>query len=218
MLGEARGLADGCGCTGGDVVRSLSDRMRTTRYVPLHLTQYARQVLGRPEQGFSTFAWGLQGSGKSHLGLKLADEMSRPGGGASLLVMGEEKEGSAPMLLRAKRMRVNPRNVHVLYTTTLDAIRTALSSGRYAFAVIDSINVFARGKTTAEDVLRLRQEFPKVSFFFIGHADKSNRFAAGARDWGYLVDIEIKAHRGGRAEIVKNRYTEQEVPYTHQIY
>ena len=77
-----------------------------------------------------------------------------------------------------------------------------LNTGKYKFAVIDSMNMLRN--VSNDELLQLMKEFPEVSFIIIAHANKDGKIYKGAGEIQFDVDTIIVVKQGV-AETTKHR-------------
>jgi predicted ATP-dependent serine protease len=171
------------------------------RYQTVRMSPKFKDFLGDVIDPFHVFIWGMRGSGKSTLMLKLLEEFQRLG--QSLYISAEEH--ISRVTERMANNRIYPGTAHIVETARLSDITEAMNKAPYKFVFIDSLNVLDHKPN--EIVSHLMNNYPTTCFFFLGHADKEGRTftGRGATHVAHLVDVEIKVKKG-IAETLKNRF------------
>jgi hypothetical protein len=141
------------------------------------------QLIGDPSTVFSAMIYGLPKSGKSHLAMDLAGYLSN-NFGDTLYVAKEEHLGKT-LQDKLKRMKIQNSRLHLT-----DVLPTALSDFKYV--ILDSVTSMG---FKAADLLKLRDEYPHISFIFIFQTRKDGNFR-GENGFQHDVDIVIEVVRG----------------------
>ena len=181
------------------------------------VAEFDRVLGGGLVAGGVVLIGGDPGIGKSTLLLQALAEM-----GATRKVLYVSGEESAQQIaLRARRLGVDARQVHVLAEINLEKIQAAIQSERPDVAVIDSIQTLYSGQLTSApgSVAQVREcaaQLTRVakaggtSIVFIGHVTKEGTLA-GPRVLEHMVDtvlyFEGDTHSSFRlVRAFKNRY------------
>lgn len=173
-------------------------------YLQLNRTRELLDKIARP---FRALIWGLQGSGKSSLSLMFSEDLSRIG--KTLHVLTEEKIQSGRLGAAVARLNINARKITFNDKLDFTGIRNVLTKNHdIEFVVIDSIN---RLKGGSEDLLmELWEEFPKVSFVFVGQSTKDGKTHSAFPTLAFNVDTVVRVdelvavaekHRDGRSGV-----------------
>lgn len=168
--------------------------------------------------GSLTLVGGDPGIGKSTLMLQISCHLAK-NAGPVLYVSGEESYSQTR--LRARRLNAIQDNLFILTETSLDAIRKHISSGRFDFVIIDSIQAVYSSQIPAApgsvgQVRECANEFLRLAkgnntpVFLVGHVTKDGNIA-GPRLLEHLVDTVLYFEGEGRQALrilraVKNRF------------
>lgn len=145
-------------------------------YPTLKLNAPYDEVLGKDLPRFlqwSILIIGSPGSGKSSLLLKLANQLVRNTGKNLLYNINEEPLKQGSVIARARDLKINDVRIKLYDGNDIDTLRQHLATGKYAYCFIDSMTNFRNASD--EEVLKLKDEFPSVSFIFISMVDSYNK-------------------------------------------
>jgi DNA repair protein RadA/Sms len=205
-------IADGAGLQRlSEVVATEEERLTTG--VP----EFDRVLGGGLVAGGVVLIGGDPGIGKSTLLLQALANM----GAARKVLYVSGEESPQQIALRARRLAVDARQVHVLAEINLEKIQAAIQSERPEVAVIDSIQTLYSGQLQSApgSVAQVREcaaQLTRVakaggtSIVFIGHVTKEGTLA-GPRVLEHMVDtvlyFEGDTHSSFRlVRAFKNRY------------
>lgn len=142
-----------------------------------------RELIGDPCVGFTIMVYGLPKSGKSTLCLDFAKHLVENHGKVLYCAL-EEKFGYT---LKEKLDRL--KAIHPNLYVSEDVPENL---GEYAFVFIDSVT---RGNLSIDNLRRLKNEYPKVSFVYIFHTTKNGIFR-GKQEFAHDVDVIIEVADG----------------------
>jgi len=192
--------------------------------IPVPIGELSRVLGGGIVPGSVVLISGDPGIGKSTLLLQLCDALAGPGTGVAgegpvLYVSGEES--AAQIKLRAARLGILSRDIHVLAETHLETISNHIQQLQPRMVVVDSVQSIysemiqsgAGSVTQVRDcsahLLRLAksQTFP---LFLVGHVTKEGSIA-GPRVLEHMVDTVLylegeRFHSFRLLRSVKNRF------------
>lgn len=137
-----------------------------------------RELIGDPSVGFTAMVFGQPKSGKSTLMLEFANELAAKHGPV-LYVAVEEGYGYT---LKEKIQRVQATHQRLFFAEKLPKNLSA-----YDFVFIDSVS---RAGMELEDLVRLKNKYPRVGFVFIFHSTKDGKFRGG-NELAHEVDVII---------------------------
>jgi purine-nucleoside phosphorylase len=160
-----------------------STRLPEMQFETIGLQGKYRELIGDPCVGFTAMAYGLPKSGKSTLCIDFARHLAE-NHGKVLYVAIEEKFGYT---LKEKFERLN-----AIHPDLVIAEKLPVNLSDYRFVFIDSVS---KAKLTTDDLVRLRNENPKVAFVFIFHTTKEGNFR-GKQDFAHDVDVIIDVENG----------------------
>ena len=170
----------------------------TTKGFTSGIDEFDRVLGGQVLPGMAILIGGEPGIGKSTLVLQAAQAYSCQGLNV-LYVTGEESAGQ--LKLRAQRLEVTGEHVTVLTTTTLEDILASLETGRFAVAVVDSIQTVASAtfdsppgtigqvREAAHQLNTLAKE-RGIALFLVGHVTKEG-MVAGPKVLEHMVDTVV---------------------------
>jgi DNA repair protein RadA/Sms len=182
---------------GGKLQRLSEVEAREEERISTGVPEFDRVLGGGLVAGGVVLIGGDPGIGKSTLLLQALAEM-----GATrkvLYISGEESPQQ--VALRARRLGVDPRQVHVLAETNLEKIQAAIQSEKPDVAVVDSIQTLysAQLQSAPGSVAQVREcaaQLTRVaksgttSIIFIGHVTKEGALA-GPRVLEHMVDTVL---------------------------
>jgi DNA repair protein RadA/Sms len=168
--------------------------------------------------GSLTLIGGSPGIGKSTLLLKIAGNLARFNHKV-LYVSGEESAGQ--IKLRANRLNANDDNLYLLSEINLESINQEISSQKYNFIVIDSIQTLyteetpsapgsvTQVRTITFELMRIAKNL-HIPIFIIGHITKDGSIA-GPRVLEHMVDTVLYFEGDSNSELrilrgFKNRF------------
>jgi DNA repair protein RadA/Sms len=217
-VAEAAPTANRFGLAQAGRLQRLSEvEAREESRVRTGIEEFDRVLGGGLVPGGVVLLGGDPGIGKSTL---LLQALAATGGSHRVLyVTGEES--SEQVALRARRLDLDPRGVHVLPEINLEKIQSALAAERPEIAVLDSIQTLYSGQLQSApgSVAQVREcaaqltRFAKsagVAIVLIGHVTKEGALA-GPRVLEHMVDtvlyFEGDTHSSFRLiRAFKNRY------------
>lgn len=182
----------------GDVVRRS--------YAHMHLRERFMGFIGYvpSTRQFKMQLVGGKGSGKSTFALELANEFSRFG--SVLYVCAEERPDAGSIRIRARILKISNPDIHLLDTSSVEAVDRCLAQGNYKYCFVDSISVMGDGDLAT---LALSDKYPRVTFVFVNQVNAAGD-ARGSKVVGHACDIVIGFRRDGNdarwAYNDKNRY------------
>jgi hypothetical protein len=142
-----------------------------------------RDLIGDPSVGFTAMVFGQPKSGKSTLMLEFAHHLAL-NHGEVLYVAIEEGYGYTLKEKIARIGAIHPR------LNLSEQLPKDVSS--YDFVFIDSVS---RAGMELEDLVRLKNRYPRTSFVFIFHATKDGKFRGGnelAHEVDVIIEVENK--------------------------
>jgi len=142
-----------------------------------------RELIGDPSTGFTAMVFGQPKSGKSTLMLEFAHHLALHHGEV-LYVAFEEGYGYT---LKEKITRIGAIHPRLNFSETLPK-----DAAVYDFVLIDSVS---RAGMELEDLVKLKNRYPKTSFVFIFHATKDGKFKGG-NELAHEVDVIIEVSQG----------------------
>ena len=140
-------------------------------------------LIGDPSVGFTAMVFGQPKSGKSTLMLEFAHHLAL-NHGEVLYVAFEEGYGYTLKEKIARIGAIHPR------LNLSEQLPKDVSS--YDFVFIDSVS---RAGMELEDLVRLKNRYPRTSFVFIFHATKDGKFRGGnelAHEVDVIIEVENK--------------------------
>jgi DNA repair protein RadA/Sms len=160
---------------------------------------------------------GQPGIGKSTLLLQLSNDLSKEN--AVLYVSGEESSHQIGM--RAKRLKVDSKNLELATSNSADDIATSISSGDYKIVIVDSVQTIAceavssnAGSvsqiTNATALLTAAAKQTNTALILVGHVTKEGNIA-GPKVLEHVVDVvlQLEGERYGGFKLLraqKNRF------------
>ncbi|MDA9908670.1 ATP-binding protein [Schleiferiaceae bacterium] len=142
-----------------------------------------RELMGDPSVGFTAMVFGQPKSGKSTLMLEFAHHLAVHHGDV-LYVAIEEGYGYT---LKEKIARIGAVHARLNFS---EALPKDVSTYDYVF--IDSVS---RAGMELEDLVKLKNRYPRTSFVFIFHATKDGKFRGGnelAHEVDVIIEVENK--------------------------
>ncbi|HEX2825429.1 MAG TPA: DNA repair protein RadA [Burkholderiales bacterium] len=185
---------------GGKLQRLSDVEAREEERIPTGVSEFDRVLGGGLVPGGVVLIGGDPGIGKSTLLLQSLAEMGMAAPKRKLLyVTGEES--AQQVALRAKRLGLDVRQVHVLAEINLEKIQAAIQSEKADVAVVDSIQTLYSGQLTSApgSVAQVREcaaQLTRVakagatSVVFVGHVTKEGALA-GPRVLEHMVDTVL---------------------------
>ena len=194
-------------------IQSTSNTNSTTEQKATPITQIQEDNVTRFSSGSSeldlvlgggvvtgslTLIGGSPGIGKSTLLLKIAGNLANMDKKV-LYVSGEESAGQ--IKLRANRLDANHDNLYLLSEINLSTISSEISSNRYEFIIIDSIQTLysedtpsapgsvTQVRTITFELMRIAKSM-QIPIFIIGHITKDGSIA-GPRVLEHMVDTVL---------------------------
>lgn len=169
--------------TGGLSGVVSSEDLMQMDFETIGLTGKFKQLIGDPSVGFTAMVFGQPKSGKSTLMLEFAHHLAVHHGEV-LYVAFEEGYGYT---LKEKITRLGAIHPRLGLSETLPK---QLSG--YQFVFIDSVS---RAGMELEDMIELKNKYPRTSFIFIFHATKDGKFKGGnelAHEVDVIIEVENK--------------------------
>lgn len=160
-----------------------SEDLMQMDFETIGLTGKFKQLIGDPSVGFTAMVFGQPKSGKSTLMLEFAHHLAVYHGEV-LYVAFEEGYGYT---LKEKITRLGAIHPRLGLSETLPK---QLSG--YQFVFIDSVS---RAGMELEDMIELKNKYPRTSFIFIFHATKDGKFKGGnelAHEVDVIIEVENK--------------------------
>ena len=202
---------------GGRLQRLSEVEAREEERFTTEIAEFDRVLGGGLVAGGVVLIGGDPGIGKSTLLLQALANM----GAARKVLYVTGEESPQQVALRARRLGVDPRQVHVLAEINLEKIQAAIQSEKPDVAVIDSIQTLYSGalQSAPGSVAQVREcaaqltrvaKASATSIVFIGHVTKEGTLA-GPRVLEHMVDtvlyFEGDTHSSFRlVRAFKNRY------------
>lgn len=173
---------------------------------PIPLSKKWRDILGNIplEEQWTMMIFGYSQSGKSSMGLKVAQTIS-PFGDV-LYNAAEEKVSTGTIALRCQRMQVASDNISIFQNRKISELRSALDHNTFKYCVIDSCNRMSLTQPELLEIFNLQEEYPDTSFVFIAHGNKEMKNYIGPAALQNMVDISIEMNKGDII-IVKNYFS-----------
>lgn len=189
---------------------TLKDAMKI-RVRPLPLARRWRTFLGDVPRdlGWSMLIYGCSFGGKSSFALKFAQELAYHG--AVLYINAEEDTGKGTLQRKARTLNVYSNNIVFSDTKKLEKVKELLDTGLYKFVFLDSLSAMAHSRAELLEIFSLKDLYPKVSFIYILHFDKSEKVYIGPSTLKHDVDIALSVNNKKTDKIKlattdKNRY------------
>jgi DNA repair protein RadA/Sms len=185
---------------GGRLQRLSEVEAREEERISTGVAEFDRVLGGGLVPGGVVLIGGDPGIGKSTLLLQSLAEMGAQSAKRKLLyVTGEES--AQQVALRAKRLGLDARQVHVLAEINLEKIQAAIQSEKADVAVVDSIQTLYSGQLTSApgSVAQVREcaaqltrvaKASATSIVFVGHVTKEGALA-GPRVLEHMVDTVL---------------------------
>jgi len=142
-----------------------------------------KELIGDPSVGFTSMVFGQPKSGKSTLMLQFAHELAK-NHGKVLYAAIEEGYGYT---LKEKIERVGAAHANLEFSEKLPG-----NLSHYDFVFVDSVS---RAGMELEDLVKLKNKYPKTGFIFIFHSTKDGKFRGG-NDLAHEVDVIIEVEPG----------------------
>lgn len=178
------------------------------RPTPLKLPRRWRELLGKVPENIQ-WKYAISGppaNGKSTMAFQLSDALARKG----KVLYGNFEENTAVGTLSEKlrENRVRNESIDFLETRTLDKFLEELNTGKYDFAVIDSLSVLFDSKATIKEFFgQLEQDYPSIPIIIVIHYTKGGQYY-GSAFLDHIVDIHHVV-KDGKARTSKNRFTKR---------
>tara|TARA_R110001592_G_scaffold43005_1_gene139497 strand:- start:20569 stop:21999 length:1431 start_codon:yes stop_codon:yes gene_type:complete len=182
LLGMSTGKSKACKPKGLSGVVSSEDLMNMD-FETIGLRGKFQELIGDPSVGFTAMVFGQPKSGKSTLMLDFAHHLANKHGEV-LYVAFEEGYGYT---LKEKITRIGAIHPRLHFSEELPG-----KLGAYDFVFIDSVS---RAGMELEDVIELKNKYPRTSFIFIFHATKDGKFKGG-NELAHEVDVIIEVENG----------------------
>ena len=182
LLGIATGKSKACKPKGLSGVVSSEDLMHMD-FETIGLQGKFQKLIGDPSVGFTAMVFGQPKSGKSTLMLDFAHHLALKHGEV-LYVAFEEGYGYT---LKEKITRIGAIHPRLHFSEELPG-----KLGSYDFVFIDSVS---RAGMELEDMIELKNIYPRTSFIFIFHATKDGKFKGG-NELAHEVDVIIEVESG----------------------
>lgn len=160
-----------------------SQELLQMRFETIHLQGQFRELIGDPSVGFTAMVFGQPKSGKSTLMLEFANELAQ-NHGKVLYAAIEEGYGYT---LKEKIQRVGATSSRLEFSEKLPA-----NLSDYDFVFVDSVS---RAGMELEDMIKLKNSYPRTGFIFIFHSTKDGKFRGG-NDLAHEVDVIIEVEPG----------------------
>src|SRR5215210_2334800 len=202
---------------GGKLQRLSEVEAREEERIATGVPEFDRVLGGGLVAGGVVLIGGDPGIGKSTLLLQSLGEM----GAARKVLYVSGEESPQQVALRARRLGVDARQVHVLAEINLEKIQAAIQSEKADVAVIDSIQTLYSGQLQSApgSVAQVREcaaqltrvaKASTTSIVFVGHVTKEGALA-GPRVLEHMVDtvlyFEGDTHSSFRlVRAIKNRF------------
>jgi predicted ATP-dependent serine protease len=142
-----------------------------------------RELIGDPSVGFTAMVFGQPKSGKSTLMLEFAHELASKHGKVLYAAI-EEGYGYT---LKEKIQRLQVAHPKLVFSEQLPS-----HLAQYDFVFIDSVS---RAGMELEDLIKLKNRYPKTGFIFIFHSTKEGKFRGG-NAYAHEVDVIIEVEPG----------------------
>jgi len=142
-----------------------------------------RNLIGDPSVGFTAMVFGQPKSGKSTLMLEFAQELAVHHGQVLYAAI-EEGYGYT---LKEKIQRVGATSSRLHFSEKLPSNLNA-----YDFVFVDSVS---RAGMELEDMIKLKNRYPRTGFIFIFHSTKDGKFRGG-NELAHEVDVIIEVEEG----------------------
>lgn len=155
-----------------------------------------RNLIGDPSVGFTAMVFGQPKSGKSTLMLEFAHHLANHHRDV-LYVAFEEGYGYT---LKEKITRIGAIHPRLHFAEELPG-----NLNSYGFVFIDSVS---RAGMELQDMIKLKNKYPRTSFIFIFHATKDGKFRGG-NELAHEVDVIIEVEDGKASG--KGRFGQGEV-------
>ena len=181
-MGIATGKSKACKPKGLSGVVSSEDLMHMD-FETIGLQGKFQKLIGDPSVGFTAMVFGQPKSGKSTLMLDFAHHLALKHGEV-LYVAFEEGYGYT---LKEKITRIGAIHPRLHFSEELPG-----KLGSYDFVFIDSVS---RAGMELEDMIELKNIYPRTSFIFIFHATKDGKFKGG-NELAHEVDVIIEVESG----------------------
>lgn len=164
-------------------VRTASE-LRGMSFDLLNVPPVYVPLIGRPERGFSMAVHGAPGQGKSTFTARLAYDLAVANGNG-IYISAEEGFSQS---LQNKMAEFTTDHLSFSDHRTLDDVEYELQQNHYDVAVLDSVQQMNIGP---DELLRLRQAYPRTSFIYILQATKGGDFKGNNR-FAHDADVQIK--------------------------
>lgn len=168
--------------TGRKQILSSQDLLRMD-FETIGLKGKFRKLIGDPSVGFTAMVFGQPKSGKSTLMLEFAQELAM-NHGKVLYAAIEEGYGYT---LKEKIQRVGATSSRLHFAEKLPSNLNA-----YDFVFVDSVS---RAGMELEDMIKLKNRYPRTGFIFIFHSTKDGKFRGG-NELAHEVDAIIEVEKG----------------------
>jgi predicted ATP-dependent serine protease len=121
----------------------------------------------------------------------------------------EENLQGGTVQSKCRNLQVRSPRIVFLDSKKLDDLKAALESEKYKYCIMDSLTARASNRNETFSLLKMAEEFPKISFVYILHADKTKKTYIGPSTIGHMVDIALEV-KNGIAYIDKNRFKDHQ--------
>lgn len=152
------------------------------------------RFLGYMESDTRYLVKGPEGTRKSTFMLKTADMCGRLG--EVLYVLAEEKLKSGTVQKRERHAKVTLSRVRYLETPSIDEVDALLSTGRFRFCIVDSVNMLKSKNEDEERIMHLWDRH-RIVFFYVMQMTKDYKEYKGKADFRHFVDVVIETERRG---------------------
>lgn len=159
------------------------------------------KIIGNIPNKFNILVWGLAGSGKSTLAIRLLKDFTNYGN--ALYFTSEEQLSNGTIQRKLQLLNIdNNENLWFDDTGTLEKLKNAVTSNKFKYIVIDSVNML---NSTDNELIELIKQNTNINFILIAHSRKDQKASKGNSLFEYYPDIIIYVDKM-KAITTKNRF------------
>lgn len=185
----------------------------------LQLPKKYRKFVGNAPDNvhFRVLLSGATSTGKSSFLYKMSNDFSRRDW-KTLYGNFEERTEVGTIRNKLRDLKIRNENIHFLEDRKLETFYNELETGKYKFAIIDSLSVLFESKKEIKEFFHdLETRFPTIPFFIVVHFMKDSKNYYGSTYLQHDVDVFWET-RNGEVFQRKNRFISSDKKPTMSIW